>query len=102
MSRKSPRVISRDIAVEYRRVGGWHVFTSEEVPGLYVAHEDCKTAYEAVAGSIEVLLQENQNIKARVQPTMAFERFIDFLRVTFARWIHGVAHLSKRVETAQP
>ena len=48
----------RTIHVVYRRVGGWHVFTSDEVKGLYVAHKDFRTAYEDVAPTIEYLLAE--------------------------------------------
>ncbi|MBR2819847.1 MAG: hypothetical protein IKE60_34575 [Reyranella sp.] len=100
MSRSNQNATSSTIMVDYRRVDGWHVFTSDEVPGLYVADEDCKTAYDAVAPSIELLLRENQHINVHVKPRLPFERFWDYMLVVLARWMHGAAKLSKRVETA--
>lgn len=92
------RATSRQISVDYRRIDGWHVFTSEEVRGLYVADKDLRTAYQAVAPSIEFLLAENQHIAAKVRPAMGFERWCDYLRMALTTWFHRATRLTKRVE----
>lgn len=89
----------RTIHVVYRRVGGWHVFASDDVKGLYVAHKDFRTAYEGVAPTIEYLLAENHATRERVEPAMPFERFIDIVRMRLTVWFHRAASLRKRVET---
>lgn len=72
--------VAGTIYVDYRIVGGWHVFTSDQVRGLYVAHADQQTAYEAVSPTIEKLLAENEQVDVKVRPTVAFDAFLDRLR----------------------
>ena len=45
------------ILVDYRVIDGWHVFTSDQVRGLYVANPDQHLAYQSVAPTIEKLLR---------------------------------------------
>ena len=68
------------VSVDYRIVAGWHVFTSEQIKGLYVAHEDCRTAFESVAPTIEALVAENEHVQVEVKPRASFERFLDYLK----------------------
>lgn len=79
-SKASQQDVTGTIYVDYRIVGGWHVFTSEQVRGLYIAHSDQQTAYEAICPTIEKLLAENEHIDVKVRPAVAFDAFLDRLR----------------------
>ena len=68
------------ILVDYRVVEGWHVFTSDQVRGLYVAGPDQREAYDAVGPSIEKLLAENEQLKVAVRPAMVFADFLERMR----------------------
>ena len=68
------------ILVDYRVVGGWHVFTSEHVRGLYVAHPDQRAAFEAIGPAIEKLLAENEHVYVEVKPAKTFSAFLEQLK----------------------
>lgn len=68
------------ILVDYRVIDGWHVFTSDQVRGLYVANPDQHLAYESVAPTIEKLLAENESVRVAVKPVLTFGTFLDRLR----------------------
>ena len=59
------------IRVNYRFVDGYHIYTSEDVYGLYVANRDATKAYAAVGPSLEKLIQLNEGITCRVEPVLA-------------------------------
>lgn len=63
------------IDVRYRQLGEYHVFTSTELYGLYVANRDPEAAFERVAGSIAVLLKENHGVDVHVEPAWSFSDF---------------------------
>lgn len=48
------------IHVNYRLIDGHHVYTSEDVYGLYVANTDAQAAYDAVGPSLERLIKLNE------------------------------------------
>ena len=58
IEQESPTVI----VVDHPLIDGWHIFTSDQVRGLYVAHPDRELAYKAVAPTIETLLTENAHV----------------------------------------
>lgn len=68
------------IFVDYRVIDGWHVFTSEQIRGLYVANPDQHLAYESVAPTIEKLLAENGSVNVAVKPVLPFGTFLDRLK----------------------
>ena len=68
------------IDVQYRHVDGYHVFTSDDVYGLYVASKDARKAFDGVAPALAVLLERNYEIVAAVEPAVPFS---DFLK---SRW----------------
>lgn len=68
------------ILVDYRIIDGWHVFTSDQVRGLYVANPDQHLAYESVAPTIEKLLAENESVHVAVKPVLPFGTFLDRLK----------------------
>jgi hypothetical protein len=76
------------IRVNYKYVEGWHVFTSEEVFGLYVANKDPERAYNGVATSIQLLLELNEGIKCEVSPEFTFQGFNHMLNMQGERqWL---------------
>ena len=68
------------IDVEHRVIDGWHVFTSKDVEGLYVAHPEMATAFDAVAPTIEKLLELNENLRVIVRPSEPLARMLVRLR----------------------
>jgi hypothetical protein len=77
------RPVEATILVDYRVVDGWHVFTSKQVRGLYVAHPDQKLAFEAIGPSIEKLLELNEHVSASVRPALSFDAFLKRVREHF-------------------
>ena len=50
------------IRVTYRFIDGLHVYTSDDVYGLYVANRDPRRAYDAVAPSLQRLISLNEGM----------------------------------------
>lgn len=44
------------ITVQYKYRDGWHVFSSNDVPGLYVASKDARKAYEDVPIALKAIM----------------------------------------------
>ena len=68
------------VKVDYGFRDGWHVFTSNDVPGLYVTSEDPKTAFNDVAPSIETLARLNDGIECVVQPLLTYAEFMQAMK----------------------
>jgi hypothetical protein len=64
------------IRVNYRSVDGYHIYTSEDVYGLYVANQDAAKTYAAVGPSLEKLIQLNEGISCRVEPVLTFSELV--------------------------
>ncbi len=77
------------ITVDYRVVDGWHVFTSADVRGLYVANEEQEAAFSAVGPTIETLLQLNEDVHVEVRPATTFARFLEQLKGKGAQSMPG-------------
>lgn len=69
--------LKSSICARYKAVDGWHVFQSDELPGLYVASKDAQAAYNDVGPCIELLLKLDEGIHCTVVPEVPFR---DFLR----------------------
>ena len=80
------------ICVNYKNVDGWHVFMSDDMPGLYVAHQDAKTAYDDLCPAIQTLLELDEGVTCRVQPELSFKEFVE----------QAKAGDAERVETQRP
>lgn len=63
------------VSVTYRNLAGWHVFTADDIPGLYVASPDPIKAYNDVARSLEVLALKNDGQECRFSPEITAEQF---------------------------
>jgi hypothetical protein len=64
------------IRVKYRFIDGYHVYTSDEVHGLYVAKRDARAAYEAVAPSLARLIELNEGVACQVEPALTFSELM--------------------------
>ncbi|MEZ5932295.1 MAG: hypothetical protein R3F54_10135 [Alphaproteobacteria bacterium] len=64
------------IVVQYQYRDGYHIFTSEDVDGLYVASTNQETAYNSIAQSIETLIRHNEGISCSVEPALSFKEFV--------------------------
>jgi hypothetical protein len=64
------------IRVSYRFIDGYHVYTSDDVYGLYVANRDPARAYAAVGPSLEKLIRLNEGISCRVEPVLTFSELV--------------------------
>ena len=62
-----------DIPLEHRKVGSQHLFTSPELPGLYVAHSDRQKAWESIPSAVEMLrkMQERRVVRQGLRRKIA-------------------------------
>ena len=70
-------LIGGQIKVNYKYINGNHVFTSEEIKGLFVVHKDFRTAYEDVAPVLEHLLTHETGHEYKVYPLIPIDEFMD-------------------------
>ena len=66
------------VNVIYRNVDGVHVFTSEDVRGLYVADRDPRRAYEDVPEALHEMMKF-KGVEASYSPDMSTEEFLRFI-----------------------
>ena len=64
------------VCARYKNVDGWHVFQSDELPGLYVASRDAEKAFHDVPLSIQTLVLLDEGIECIAVPEMSFPEFI--------------------------
>jgi hypothetical protein len=68
------------VSARYKNVEGWHVFQSDDLPGLYVASKDARKAFDDVALSIQTLVRLDEGIDCEVVPEKSFHEFIALVR----------------------
>jgi uncharacterized linocin/CFP29 family protein len=66
------------VRVTYRDLDGVHVFTSDDVRGLYVADRDIRQAYEEVPQALSELLKF-RDIDASYRAVMTTDEFVRFV-----------------------
>jgi len=64
------------VKVQYRNRDGYHIFTSDQVFGLYVATRDAGRAVDQLQPALETLLFRNYGVKCRLEPAAEFGEFI--------------------------
>jgi hypothetical protein len=62
------------IRVAYRFIEGYHVYTSDDVYGLYIANPDA--AYSAIAPSLAKLIKLNEGIACHVEPALTYSELV--------------------------
>lgn len=68
------------VCIRYKFVEGWHVFQSDDVPGLYVANMDARRAFDDVGPSIKLLMKLNEGVDCEATPALPFSDFVSSLR----------------------
>ncbi len=71
---------SGEINVRYRFLDGHHIFTSDQVDGLYVASADPRKAYDDVIHAIRMLVLVNDGVSIRVRKPMTLKNFLQYVR----------------------
>lgn len=84
------------IRVMYRNVDGVHVFTSEDVRGLYVADRDLRRAYNEVSDALRDLMKY-QGIEASYGPEMSVDDFVSFIGNTDSKVPHPAVIAAQNV-----
>lgn len=65
------------IKVNYRQVEDYHVFTSEDLYGLYVASKDPEIAFDRLVPSVVELVKLNYDMNVSVDLTQSFREFAE-------------------------
>jgi hypothetical protein len=73
--------VSRIIDVTHECDDGWHTFTSEQIPGLFLtAHEsDLENAYNDIGRAIEALILADYGWHVRVELKPVFSEYLKTL-----------------------
>lgn len=69
------------IAIKYRKLMDYHVFTSDEVAGLHVSSKNPETAVGEICEAVVLLKWLNEQIDCTVELTQDFYDFIQRERV---------------------
>jgi len=64
------------VEVGYRYLDGYHLFTSNEIKGLFIGSSDYERAFYDVANAIQILMKANHNVDCTAQPMQTFQEFI--------------------------
>lgn len=68
------------ITISYNQRDGWHVFTSQDLPGLYVASRDASVAFKDVATAIEVLFRLDHKVNVTAKPQCTLTELLSRVR----------------------
>jgi hypothetical protein len=68
------------ICAKYKSVDGWHIFDSDDLPGLYVASRDAATAYKDVAPAIVTLIELDEGIKVEARAELSLSEFLESVK----------------------
>lgn len=64
------------VRVQYRSIEGYHVFTSSDVYGLYIASQDLEAARHRIGAALRELLQTNYSVVADVKLAASFSEVV--------------------------
>jgi hypothetical protein len=67
------------VRAQYRLVDGYHVFTSEDVRGLYVASKNAREAFDSVRPVLEQLISLKLKVRCEIEPVMSFDQFMAYI-----------------------
>ena len=68
--------VSTEICVRYLARDGWHVFTCEELPGLFVASTDRKLAFSDLPNAIRMLLKLDFKRDYVISHKLTYDEFV--------------------------
>ena len=84
-----PTDMTAIVMVKYQFIDDYHIFTSEDVYGLYVASKNPEKAFNNVQGSIEKLIKLNDGLDIEVEPVQTYREFLREPAISHA----GEAHI---------
>jgi hypothetical protein len=70
------------IRVKHKYKNGYHIFTSDDVRGLYVASKDPKKAFDDLCPVLQELILLKLKVPCEIEPTMTFDEFMAYLDAT--------------------
>lgn len=68
------------ILVDYKHVDGWHVFSSADMAGLYVASKRAELAFNDVPLAIKKLVKLNSGVDCTVTAELSYFQFLSLVR----------------------
>jgi hypothetical protein len=71
---------ARALHIEYREIEGYHIFTSPDVFGLYIATKDAARAQAQIAPAVVELLKLNEKLVGSIECTPQLGDFIATFR----------------------
>lgn len=54
---------------------GWYIYTSDQLPGLYLASPDDRKAYEDLPAAIRELIRLESGVECRIMPKVGYREF---------------------------
>ena len=72
---------SAEVVVRRKVQDGWQVYTCDQIPGLFVASEDDKAAYNDLPASIRALLILDFGIECVVSHKLSYAEFVQNMRL---------------------
>lgn len=67
---------STEVIVKRRQRDGWSLYTSEDLPGLFVACNDDRKAYNDIPASIQALMKLDHGIDCTVTHRVEYSAFV--------------------------
>jgi hypothetical protein len=67
--------LATDITVRRSRRDGWHIYTCEAIPGLYIANKDDRLAYNDVPNAISLLFKLDWGVEVSVAHKVGYDEF---------------------------
>lgn len=77
-----PFSISTEVIVSRKVRDGWFVYTCDELPGLYVAHQDDRVAYNNLPEAIRLLVKLDEGIDCAVSHAVSYSEFVQRARLS--------------------
>jgi hypothetical protein len=74
--------VTTEICVRKIVKDGWHVYTCEQLPGLYVAHKNDRTAYDDLPEAIRKLVKLDDGVDCTVSHKLSYAEFVQRARLS--------------------
>ena len=73
--------LTTEVVVRRTVKDGWHVYTCNELPGLYVAHQDDRIAYQDLPQAISLLMRLDDGVLCTVSHKLSYSEFLQRVRL---------------------
>lgn len=72
--------VETSICAKYKTVDGWHIFESDDLPGLYIASKDAERAYNDIGPAIEKLIRLDEGLAVKVSAEKSYREFLNAVK----------------------